>query len=130
MKFKYVLLVLALLATVAIIGCVGPVEAACPVDATDCQECLDTPVYDTEITIYGKVNLLGDVSDPYFLLVSGGKEIRVWYDGMIEDDGTQRPAVSVEGIENGDNAYVIGELKREGTHTVLNDFWAKSIVEY
>jgi hypothetical protein len=46
---------------------------------------------------------------------------------MVEDDKTERPAVSVEGIENGDYVIVTGELKTEGTHTVLNDFWASSI---
>ena len=46
---------------------------------------------------------------------------------MVEDDKTERPAVSVKGIKNGDFVIVTGELKTEGTHTVLNDFWASSI---
>jgi len=41
--------------------------------------------------------------------------------------GKETAAVSVEGIENGDYVIVTGELKTEGTHTVLNDFWASSI---
>ena len=51
----------------------------------------------------------------------------VWHDLMVEDDGTERLAVSVEGIENGDWVVVTGELKREGKHTNLNDFWAEHI---
>jgi len=46
---------------------------------------------------------------------------------MVEDDGTERPSVSVEGIENGDSVVVTGELKTEGQHTSLNDFWASDI---
>jgi hydrogenase maturation factor len=45
----------------------------------------------------------------------------------VEDNGTARPPVSVEGIENGDYVIVTGELKTEGTHTMLNDFWASGI---
>jgi len=84
-------------------------------------------VYDTEVEVYGKVSLLGQLYCPCFELSSGGDKVQVWYDLMVEDNGTERPAVSVEGIENGDYVIVTGELKTEGTHTMLNDFWASSI---
>ncbi len=46
---------------------------------------------------------------------------------MVEDDGTEMPSVSVEGIENGDSIIVTSELKTEGKHRSLNDFWASNI---
>jgi len=88
---------------------------------------LETSVYDTEVKVFGKVSLLGQLYCPCFELSSGGDKVQVWYDLMVEDNGTARPPVSVEGIENGDYVIVTGELKTEGTHTMLNDFWASSI---
>ena len=46
---------------------------------------------------------------------------------MVEDDGTERPAVSVAGIRNGDRVIVTGELETAGVHTSLDDFWASKI---
>ena len=46
---------------------------------------------------------------------------------MAEDDGTERIAVSVDGIENGDYVIVKGELKKGGIYHSLNDFWASNI---
>jgi inhibitor of cysteine peptidase len=92
-------------------------------------ELLGNPVYDTEVAIYGKVSLLGELFCPCFVLTSGGQEVEVWYGLMVDDDGAERPAVSVEGIENGDWVVVTGELKSDGTYRSLNDFWAASIVK-
>lgn len=64
---------------------------------------------------------------PCFELTSGEEKVQVWYDLMVEDDGTERPSVSVQGIENGDPVIVTGELKTEGEHRSLNDFWASNI---
>ena len=91
------------------------------------SELLEKPVYDTEVKIYGKVSLLGELLCPCFELTSDGKKVEVWYDLMVEDDGTERLSVSVEGIENGDWVIVTGELKTEGIHRSLNDFWASNI---
>ena len=49
---------------------------------------------------------------------------------MIEDDGIERPSVSIEGIRNGDQVIVTGELKDEGEHTSQGDFSLSSIVKY
>jgi hypothetical protein len=46
---------------------------------------------------------------------------------MVEDDGTLRPAVSVDQIKNGDWVIVLGELKSGGNHYSLNDFWLDQI---
>ena len=55
------------------------------------------------------------------------KSIEVWYDMMEEDDQTKRPAVSVEGIENGNMVIVTGELK-SGTGTAPSTtFWASNM---
>jgi len=54
--------------------------------------------------------------------------VQVWYDTIVENDGTVRPAVSVEGMRNGDKVIVTGELKGEGgIHYSKDDFWAKLI---
>ena len=100
-----------------------------PEGALSVSELLENPVYDTEVRIYGEVSLLGQLDCPCFELTSGGEKVQVWYDLMVEDDGTERPAASVEGIENGDSVIVMGELKTAGQYRALNDFWAAIIVK-
>lgn len=54
----------------------------------------------------------------------------VWYDTMVENDGSQRPAVNVQGVHNGDKVIVTGELKGEGgIHYAEGDFWAMDITK-
>jgi hypothetical protein len=94
-------------------------------------ELLDAPVYDTEVKICGEVSLLGELNCPCFELTSGGRKVQVWYALMVQNDGTERPAVDVEGIDNGDRVIVTGELKGEGgTYYSEGDFWAAAIVAY
>jgi len=100
-----------------------------PEGALSVSELLENPVYDTEVRIYGEVGLLGQLDCPCFELTSGRGKVQVWYDLMVEDDGTERPAASVEGIENGDSVIVMGELKTAGQYRALNDFWAAIIVK-
>jgi hypothetical protein len=100
-----------------------------PEGAMTVSELLEDPVYDTEVTIYGEVSLLGQLNCPCFELTSGGQGVQVWYDLMVEDDGTERPAASIEGIDNGDSVVAVGELKTAGQHRSLNDFWAATITE-
>jgi hypothetical protein len=100
-----------------------------PEGALSVAELLQDPVYDTEVTIYGEVSLLGQLLCPCFQLSSGGEKVEVWYDLMVENDGTERPAVDVQGIENGDSIVVTGELKGDGgEHYSKGDFWAIAIV--
>ncbi len=89
---------------------------------------LEDPVYDNKVNVYGRVSLLGELFCPCFELASGGERVRVWYGLMVEDDGTKRSNISVEGLENGDWVIVTGELKTVGDRKSLNDFWA-SIIE-
>jgi len=98
-----------------------------PEGALSVSELLEKPIYDTEVKIYGEVSLLGELFCPCFELTSGGGKVLVWYGLMVEDDGTERPTVSVDGIQNGDQVIVTGELKTEGAHRSLNDFWARRI---
>ncbi|HUU74572.1 MAG TPA: hypothetical protein VMW63_00610 [Methanoregulaceae archaeon] len=98
-----------------------------PVGILTVAELLNNPVYDTEITITGRVSLLGMLNCPCFNLTSGDKSIEVWYGLMVTDEGTELPPVSVEGIENGDHVLVTGELKHAGTHNLEGAFWASDI---
>jgi len=102
-------------------------QATKPKLAMSVAELMANAVYDIEVKVFGKVSLLGELFCPCLELTSGGRKLQVWYGLMIEDEGMQRPAVSVEGIENGDSVIVTGELKSEGEHRSLNDFWASSI---
>lgn len=95
--------------------------------ALSVSELLEDPIYDTEVRVYGKVSLLGELFCPCFQLTSKGEKVMVWYDLMIEDDGTERSSVNVDGINNGDWVIVTGNLKSEGSHRSLNDFWANRI---
>lgn len=93
------------------------------------DELLQNPVYDETVRIYGQVSGLGDFQCTCFLLGSDGENLHVWYDTMVEDDGTLQPKVSVQEINNGDWVIVTGELKSGGIHYSTNDFWLSSIEE-
>lgn len=130
MKTKLATLGFALILSALIFsgcGSTGAQPAETPSDTLRVSELLENPVYDGEVTIGGQVSLLGELLCPCFELTSGGETVHVWYGLMVEDDGTERPAVGVEGVENGDTVIVTGELKTAGSHTSLNDFWASSI---
>jgi len=127
MKSGHIMLTFFVLISIVLILSCTSGETRKPEGTLSVFELLQNPVYDTEVKVYGKVSLLGQLNCPCFELSSGGDKVQVWYNLMVEDDKTERPAVSVEGIENGDYVIVTGELKAEGTHTVLNDFWASSI---
>ena len=58
--------------------------------------------------------------------VGGGKE-KVKPENCDEELMHQWPAVSVEGIQNGDEVIVSGQLKSEGDNRGKNDFWIISI---
>jgi len=126
MKSKHIILMGILLIGIGLVsGCMkGPQK---PEGALSVAELLENPIYDTEVKIYGQVSLLGELFCPCFELASGGEKVLVSYGLMVEDDGTERPAVSVEGIQNGDQVIVTGELKTAGVHRSLNDFWTSKI---
>jgi len=97
-------------------------------ETLDVAELLANPVYDTLVRTHGVVSGLGEFFCPCFELTSGGEKIMVWYELMVEDDGTQRPPANKHEFDNGDRVIVIGELKGEGgTHYSKGDFWATDI---
>jgi inhibitor of cysteine peptidase len=122
LHFGVVVLILAALLMGA---CTGQEK---PEGTLTVAELLEDPVYDREVKIYGELALLGELFCPCFELTSGEQTLLVWYDLMTENDGTIRPAVSVEGITNGDHVTVKGELKGEGgVYYSKGDFWAVEI---
>jgi hypothetical protein len=133
MTKKLALIAVCLLITGGIVG--GVVAYAnddepqneTPQGAINVAELLENPIYDTEVTVYGTVSSLGEVFCPCFELSSGGETIWVWYDLMVEDDGTERPSVSVERIENGDQVVVTGELRSSDGQLPSRIFWASTI---
>jgi len=102
-------------------GCVRTPEGSITV-----SELIQNPVYDEEVTIYGRVSDLGELFCPCFTLTFGGKSVEIWYDLMVEESVTW-PAVSVEGIENGDWILVTGRLRPSEGVQVRPTFWARKI---
>jgi hypothetical protein len=98
-----------------------------PEGALTSAELLADPVYDTPIKVYGQVTGLGEFECKCFALKSGDAQIYVWFDMMVEEDGSHTPPtrtpVDVEGIENDDWVVVTGELKYFEDFKVHKDFW-------
>ena len=117
--------VLLVLAIFIMTGCTT--EAERPEGALNVAELLQNPVYDEEVVVYGRVDIMGKVLSPYFDLESGGEKIKVWFNMMVEDNGKPRQPVKAEGINNNEWVVVTGELKTEGKYRALNDFWASDI---
>jgi hypothetical protein len=88
---------------------------------------LADPVYNTSIQVYGQVQGLGEFECPCFALKSGDEQIYIWFDMMVEDDGSPTPPtrspVDIEGIENDDWIVVTGELKFFENRKKHKDFW-------
>ena len=124
MNRKTITLLGVLLISILLSGCNQ--EPSKPEGALSVATLLENPIYDTQARVYGKVSALGKLACTCFFLKSDGENMHVWYDTMVEDNGTLRPSVSVQEINNGDWVVVIGELKSGGDHYSLNDFWASS----
>ena len=125
MKRKIITIIGILLISTLFSGCTQ--EPAKPEGALSVAAMLENPIYDTQIRVYGKVSVLGELFCTCFILQSDGESLHIWYDTMVEDSGTLRPPINVQDINNGDWVIVIGELKSGGDHYSLNDFWAGSI---
>ncbi|MDI6877617.1 MAG: hypothetical protein QMC96_12710 [Methanomicrobiales archaeon] len=70
------------------------------------SEFLNSPVYDSEVRLSGRVGDRGVYSCPCFRLASGGESLMVWYDSI--EGGF--PAVGL--INNGDRVIVTGTFTR------------------
>ena len=126
MKIIIATLLFLFIIGLSLVACMGEEK---PEGTVTVAELLQNPVYDTEVRIYGEVRGIGELACTCFPLASGGETLLVWYDTMVENDGTLQPAASVEGINKGDEIIVTGELKGEGgIHYSKGDFWAKVIV--
>jgi hypothetical protein len=125
MRQKTITLLGILLITILLTGCNQKPQK--PEGALSVAELLENPIYDTQTRVYGKVSALRELACTCFFLQSGGENLHVWYDTMVEDSGTLRPSVNVDAINNGDWVVVIGELKSGGDHYSLNDFWLSYI---
>ena len=88
---------------------------------------LAEPVYNTPIHVYGQVSGLGEYECKCFALKSGDEQIYVWFDMMVEEDGSPTPPtrtpVDIEGIGNNDWIVVTGELKYFEDFKIHKDFW-------
>ncbi|NIP40228.1 MAG: DUF333 domain-containing protein [Candidatus Aenigmarchaeota archaeon] len=122
-KFLYLAFLILIIITLGTSGCVRAPEGS-----VTASELLENPVYDTEVTVYGLVSNLGELFCPCFTLTSGGKSLEVWYD-LMTDGETEWPAVSVEGIRNGDWVTVTGQLRSSERTEPSKKFWIKSIVK-
>jgi PBP1b-binding outer membrane lipoprotein LpoB len=122
---KTKILIGIILLAILLIGCNQ--EPQKPEGALSVAELLEDPLYDTQTRIYGEVSALGELMCTCFFLQSGGENLQVWYDTMVEDNGTTIPSVNVEAIDNGDWVVIVGELKSGGIHYSLNDFWSSAI---
>jgi hypothetical protein len=115
---------LLLVGVVLMSGCGTPPQ---PENSLTVADLMAEPLYENAVEVYGQVSLLGELFCPCFELTSGGETLNVWYDLMVAEDGTVRPAVSVDGIENGDWVLVTGELQRPETSAAALQFWASKI---
>ena len=102
-------------------------EVKIPEGVLSVGDMLEERQYNIEVSIYGQVRSLGELQCPCFHLVSGVEDVEAWYDAMVEEDGTQRSAVDVGGIENGDWVIVTGELRSSDGSIPGKGFWASSI---
>ena len=125
MKIKIATLLFLFIIGLSLAACMG---AEKPEGTVTVAELLQKPEYDTEVRIYGEVRGIGELACTCFPIASGGETVLVWYDTMVENGGTLQPAVSVAGINKGDEIIVTGELKGErGIHYSKGDFWVKTI---
>jgi hypothetical protein len=119
------LLLIALVHGLIISGCAK--EPPKPGGTISSAELLANPVYNTPIKVYGQVLGFGEFECPCFSLKSGDEQIYVWFDMMVEEDGSPTPPtrspVDTEGIENDDWVVVTGELKYFEDFKVHKDFW-------
>ena len=72
---------------------------------------------------------MGELRCPCFILMSGAEDVEVWYDAMVGEDGTQRSAVGLGGIQNGDWVVVTGELRSGDGSIPGKGFWSNGVEE-
>jgi hypothetical protein len=125
MNRKYILLWLVIIIALILSSCSQ--EPPRPEGAITSAELLAEQFYNRPINVYGQVSGLGEFECKCFALKSGDEQIYVWFDMMVEEDGSPTPPtrtpVDVEGIGNNDWIVVTGELKYFEDFKVHKDFW-------
>lgn len=125
MRKKTITLLGILLISILFYGCSQ--EPQKPEGALSVAELLENPIYDTQTRVYGQVHGLGEFECTCFALKSGDQQIYVWFDMMVESDGSPTPPtrtpVDVEEIGNNDWIVVTGELKYFEDFKVHKDLW-------
>ena len=113
-----------LLVSILLCGCNQ--EPPKPEGALSAAALLKNPIYNTQTRVYGQVHGLGEFECTCFVLKSGDQQIYVWFDMMVESDGSTTPPtrtpVDVEEIGNNDWIVVTGELKYFEDFKVHKDF--------
>ena len=126
-----VILLMVFLISAGVLSCCSS-EPLRPKGALTSAELLADPVYETPIKVYVQVSGLGEFECPCFALKSGDAQIYVWFDMMVESDGSPtpptRPPIDIEGIENDDWVVVTGELKYFEDFKDHKDFWLTEFV--
>lgn len=120
-----------LLATTLALTLTAPSLAACSgsarAGAVSVREALDRATFDTQVKVYGVVSGLRQSPGPYFTLSSGGRTMKVYYDGMMEDNDVVWEPVHVDGIRDGDEVVVTGQVKSAGIYRAQYSFFAQAI---
>ena len=91
------------------------------------SELLADPVYGEDVMLTGKVSMLGELFCPCFQLGEGEDFVEAWYDLMAVDSDEPWSKVSVEGIENGDEVKITGQLRKNTGSLPSRTFWIRSI---
>lgn len=115
--------IIGIIAYAFIVGC--SVEP--PDYALSAKELRDNPIYNTNVTIYGKVRDLGNLDCKCFYVDSDEDYLNVWYDMMVVSNTNMWPAVDVTHVDNRDWVLVTGQLREEDLQK--RTFWAVSISE-
>ncbi len=74
------------------------------------------------VKLYGRISGLSARYTTAFQLGRGDTTSMIWFDGMVKDDGTSLPAVSIDGLNDGMYAVVTGVRSPDGYSV-----WAESI---
>lgn len=98
--------------------------------AVSCQQALEDGIYDTPMKVYGTVSEFDNVELYTFILTSGGRQLTVHFQNMIEDNGQRLTDLTVDNVENGNRVIVTGALKSAGKYRTQNSFWAFRIDNY
>jgi hypothetical protein len=97
------------------------------IEALGVSELLMNPIFDQDVSVFGKISLLGELFCSCFELTSDGETILVWYVHM-DEVGNESKNVSVDIFDDGDWVIVTGQLQEKKSGRDLHNFWLDTIV--